>query len=80
MENSPLNRQDSKDNVSTINGIRQQANSRLDRSLSRTKDESDTHINRSSTATSLSEQAKPDELVSGKLKRSTQRKREREKK
>lgn len=62
MENSPLNRQDS-----INNGLRQQTNSRLDRSLSRPKDDNDAYINRSSTATSLSEQAKPDELASGKM-------------
>jgi hypothetical protein len=55
---------------SNTNGTRQpssvkQPSSRLDRSLSRNKDENETHIIRSNTASSFTEQAKPDELASG---------------
>ncbi|CAF4566844.1 unnamed protein product, partial [Rotaria magnacalcarata] len=42
-----------------------QLSARLDRSLSRTKDDSEANIIRSNTTASLSEQAKPDELASG---------------
>ena len=44
-------------------------NSRLNRSLSRNKEEQDSSIIRSNTASNLTEQAKPDELVSGKHQR-----------
>ncbi|CAF2906428.1 unnamed protein product [Rotaria sp. Silwood2] len=64
------NRKDSKENLSSTNGTRyptpiKQKTSRLDRSLSRTKDDIETSIIRSNTVSSLSEQAKPDELASG---------------
>ncbi|CAF0732153.1 unnamed protein product [Rotaria sordida] len=67
---SSINPRGSKENLSNSNGARQttsikQKTSRLDRSLSRTKDDNETNIIRSSTASSLSEQAKPDELASG---------------
>ncbi|CAF0995694.1 unnamed protein product [Adineta steineri] len=67
---SPTHSLDSKENLSNINGIRQQTlpkqtSSRLDRSLSRHKDDNDTSIIRSSTVSSFTEQAKPDELASG---------------
>ncbi|CAF0825524.1 unnamed protein product [Adineta steineri] len=67
---SPTHSLDSKENLSNINGIRQQTlpkqtSSRLDRSLSRHKDDNDTNIIRSSTVSSFTEQAKPDELASG---------------
>ncbi|CAF0752138.1 unnamed protein product [Rotaria sp. Silwood1] len=69
METS-TNRQGSKENLSNTNGTRyqtplKQKTSRLDRSLSRTKDDNETSIIRSNTVSSLSEQAKPDELASG---------------
>jgi hypothetical protein len=64
METSP-NGRESKENIFTPNGNRHQINSRFDRSMSKNKDDGDTHIKRSNTATSLTEQAKPDELATG---------------
>jgi hypothetical protein len=65
METSP-NHRDSKECFENTNGTRHQTISRLDRSSSRNKDDNETNIIRSNTTTSLSEQAKPDELASGK--------------
>jgi hypothetical protein len=70
METSP-NHRDSKECFENTNGTRhhtttKQTISRLDRSSSRNKDDNETNIIRSNTTTSLSEQAKPDELASGK--------------
>ncbi|CAF4045306.1 unnamed protein product, partial [Rotaria magnacalcarata] len=70
MMETSRNYQGSKENLSNMNGNRyqtptKQLSARLDRSLSRTKDDSEANIIRSNTTTSLSEQAKPDELASG---------------
>lgn len=69
METSP-NRQDSKEISINTNGNRSNTStkpikSRLDRSSSRHTDDNETNIIRSNTASSLTEQNKPDELVSG---------------
>ncbi|CAF1326772.1 unnamed protein product, partial [Adineta ricciae] len=63
-------RQNSKENLSNTNGIRsqtltKQTSSRLDRSLSRNKEDIDPTMSRSSTVSSFPEQTKPDELASG---------------
>jgi len=68
------NRRESKESFVNTNGSRQQTttkqtSTRLDRSLSRNKDDNETSIIRSNTATSLNEQAKPDELSAGKKKK-----------
>jgi hypothetical protein len=73
METSPNRRRDSKESLTNTNGIRQQTitkqtTSRVDRSLSRNQDDNETNIIRSNTPSSLTEQAKPDELASGKNK------------
>ncbi len=73
METSP-NRRDSKESFVNTNVTRHKTTTkqtipRLDRSSSRNKDDNETNIIRSNTATSLSEQAKPDELASGKEKK-----------
>lgn len=69
METSP-NRQDSKEISINTNGNRSNTSTksiklRLDRSSSRHTDDNETNIIRSNTASSLTEQNKPDELVSG---------------
>ncbi len=64
METSP-NGRDSKENLFNTNGNRPTTSSRLDHSTSRNKDDSGTNIIRSSTVSSLTEQAKPDELATG---------------
>lgn len=56
---------DSKENLVHANGNRQGKMARLDRSSSRNKEDNETNIIRSNTASSLIEQAKPDELATG---------------
>ncbi len=69
------NHRDSKETFTNTNGTRQPTStkqttsSRLDRSSSRHQDDNETNVIRSNTAASLTEQAKPDELASGKKKR-----------
>jgi hypothetical protein len=59
------NGRDSKENLFHTNGNRPPLISRLDRSISKNKEDNDIHIIQSNTTTNLTEQAKPDELATG---------------
>lgn len=60
-----MHTRESKENLVNINGNRPGKLARLDRSLSRNKEDGEGNILSLNTASSLIEQAKPDELATG---------------
>lgn len=60
-----MHARESKENLVNINGNRHAKVARLDRSLSRNKEDSEGNIITSNTASSLIEQSRPDELATG---------------